>query len=264
MAKAFIQITFFISFLLISNLHYSFSQTEFVQECKDTDGLTSTERLLNCFNIDLPEAKVTCRASGILIELFKKTFKLKAVGNAFFIDEVNREIALFEKSVLNNEEGDESTLDIFIRIPNVSRQNITDLIVRKNIVASRDARVIFVAKIDQGSNRDTYIYDINGIDSETTTSTVFTKLKSLRSVIIDSKKFITADGFIKILFPGPPKKIDSDGNLQDVFSNLPGAITCSCKDCPILHDFDLLNLNNAFDRDIVNAIKIEATNSIFE
>lgn len=238
------------------------AQTEFVQECADKEGLTSTESLLGCFNVDLPDAFVTCRAGGILSEIFKKTIKLKAGGNAFFIDEVTKEVALFEKSVFKNQSGKENSLDIFIQIPNLSRENIVDLLVRKNLVSSKNARVIFALKINTNNGRETFLYDIKGEGGSGSLSTIFTRVKKIRSVTIDGKKLFTADGFIKINFPGPPKKLDSNGNLIDTFSNLPGSITCSCNDCPLLHNFDLLNLNNAFDKDIVDDIKKEATSLI--
>ena len=107
---------------------------------------------------------------------------------------------------------------------------------------------------------ETLIYDGKDENGNILSSTIFTRFKKLSTIMVNNEKFFTGDGLIKIRFPQPPKKIDPSGKLVDFFTNSPGILVCTCKGCPI-HDFDLSDLKDAFDQDLVNNITSEATKS---
>lgn len=220
---------------------------------------TSIETFLDSITVDLPEATLTCKAGGSLSEIFKKPTKFRSGGNAFFVDKVNNEIGLFEKAVfegLNKDEKD--TADIFIKMPGVTREDLVNLLLKKQLIVSQDAKIIFVVKIQTGTGVDTFIFDGKDIEGNKLGSTVFTRVRKVGTITFNNDKFFTADGFIKIRLPEPPKKINSDGTLSDVFRNQPGTLVCQCKGCPI-HDFDLSDLQDAFDQGLVNDIIDEAS-----
>ena len=91
-------------------------------------------------------------------------------------------------------------------------------------------------------------------------SVIYTQVKKLSTITFNGEKFFTGDGFIKIHFPFPAKKIDKNGDLIDAFGGGPGTLNCTCIGCPI-HDFDLSDLKTAFDQGLVNDITNEAVNS---
>lgn len=221
---------------------------------------TTTEVILGSINVDLPLAELTCRASGSLAELFPRLTRFKSGGNAFFLDKANKEIALFEKAELIDKKTSDSktTVDIFIRVPNVSKDNLVDLLLKKKLIVSRDARVVFAVRIFKGENKEVFIYGGKDEENNFLPSTIFTQVRKLSTITVSTRKFFTAFGFIKIRLPEPPKKIDTDGKLVDVFGNTPGTFVCSCKGCPI-HDFDLSDLKDAFDGGLVEDITKEAT-----
>jgi len=224
---------------------------------------TTTEDILGSINVDLPLAELTCRASGSLSELFPRQTKLKSGGNAFFLDKASKEIALFEKAQVINKITTDSktTIDIFIKVPNVSRDNLVDLLLKKKLIVSRDARVVFAVRIFNGDEKEVFVYGGKDEEGNFLPSTLFTQVRKLSTITVGEKKFFTAFGFIKIRLPEPPKRINSDGKLIDVFSKSPGTFVCSCKGCPI-HDFDLSDLKDAFDGGLVEDITNEAVGGL--
>lgn len=224
---------------------------------------SDTEEFLDAVTIDLPEAEMLCKAGGSLREIFRKPLKFKSGGNAFFLDKTSKEIALFEKAVFDNpnNKSKKNIATIFIRVPNVTKDNLIDLLLKRNLIISQNAKVIFVIKTyDKDNVEDTLIYDGKSNNGGLLTSTLFTQVKKLGNVTFNSQKFFTADASIKIRFPEPPKKIESSNTLVDVLKNTPATLTCKCKGCP-LHDFDLSGLQDAFDQGLVNNIVNEATSS---
>lgn len=220
---------------------------------------TTTEDILGSINVDLPLAELTCRASGSLSELFPRQTKFKSGGNAFFLDKASKEIALFEKAQVISKiiPDSKTTIDIFIRVPNVSRDNLVDLLLKKKLIVSRDARIVFAVRMFNGDKKEVFVYGGKDEEGNFLPSALFTQVRKLSTITVGTKKFFTAFGFIKIRLPEPPKKINSDGKLVDVFSKSPGAFVCFCRGCPI-HDFDLSDLKDAFDGGLVDDITNEA------
>ena len=228
----------------------------------DSNGLISTETFLNSLNVDLPEAEITCTAGGSLTEIIHGTTSFKSGGNALFVDKVNNEIGLFEKAVFDSsiDKSKKNTADIFIKVPNVTRENLVDLLLNKHLVVSRNAQVIFLVRVKTDTGQDTYIYDGRDKDGNIITSTLYTRVKKLGNITFKGEKFLAVNGQIKIRFPQPPKKVKSDGSFDEVFSDSQGTLVCRCKNCP-LSNFDLSELQSAFDGDLVNDIIHEANGS---
>lgn len=249
-------------FILLCNLSIH-GALAYVESNPDLSSTASTEGFLSTIPIDLPEAEITCKASGSLSGVFLKSITFKSGGNAFFVDKTTKEIALFEKaafdsSINNTKENDKKdTAEIFIKVPNVTRENLVDLLLKKHLVVSQNAKIIFVVKMFTENGLETFMFNGKDVKGNDITSTLYTKIKKLSTITVNEDKFFTADVQLKIYFPEPPKKIDSNGNLVDVFNNVPGNLICKCKGCPI-HDFDLSDLKDAFDQGLVNAITDEA------
>lgn len=250
---------FIIKFLCCIFLFVGFIFNFQIVLAQDSGEETTTEDILGSINVDLPLAELTCRASGSLSELFPKVTKFKSGGNAFFLDRASKEIALFEKAeaISRTIVNKKTTVDIFIRVPNVSRNNLIDLLLKKNLVVSKDARVIFAVRVFSGDEKTVYVYGGRDEEGNFLPATLFTQIRRLSTITVGEKKFFTASGFIKIRLPEPPKKVDLEGNLVNVFNKSPGAFVCSCKGCPI-HDFDLSDLKDAFDGGLVEDITSEA------
>lgn len=225
----------------------------------DTNALTSTENFLKSFDIDLPEAEVTCTAGGSLNEIVKSRTSFKSSGNVFFVDKINREIGLLERALFDSQisSGKKSTVDIFIKVPNVSRRNLTDLLLKKNLVVSRNAQIIFLVKVPTDTGQDTYLYDGKDEDGNIVTSIIYTRVKKLGHITYKGEKFVAVNGYIKIRLSQPPKKLNANGKLVNVLSGSPATLICNCPNCP-LHDFDLSELQSAFDEEIVRDILNEA------
>ena len=221
---------------------------------------TSSQELVDSLTNDLPEADISCVTGGSLKKIFSKLTTFKSQGNVFFIDKVSREIAIFEKAVIdnpNNNPDERMIAKVFIKIPNVSKENIIGLLLRKRLIISQDAKVIFVIKDIKNNIQETYLYEsIEG--QKNTAATVFSQVKKLKNIVFNDDKFFSAEGTVKIRFPNPPKKIDSSGKLIDVFGNGPGTLLCRCTNCPV-HDFDLTDLKDAFDGGLVSDVTSEAT-----
>ena len=222
--------------------------------------LTSTENLFKSASIDLPPATLTCRTGGILTELFSKTGKFTSGGNALFTDKINREIGLFEHaSVVNDSNGGDEklTADIFIKIPDVKRENLVTLLLQKKIVVTTNPQIVFLIRKTTSSGEETYINASDEVGAPSN-STIFTLIRKLGNIQYKGQKFITASGIVKIYFSKPPKKADASGNLVDVFDDLPGSIICNFQGAPI-HDFDLIDLKDAFDGQLADAVISEAS-----
>lgn len=219
----------------------------------------NVESFLDSITVDLPEAKLTCKARGSLSQIFQKPTKFLSGGNAFFVDTVNKEIGIFEKAVFNNIQNlnEKDTADIFIKVPNVSKENLNDLLFNKRLLISGGATVIFIIKVKTENGVDTFIFDGKDINGNTVTATVYTRVNKLKTITFNSDKFFAVKGSIKIRLSQPPKKLDSNGELTDVFTNAPGTLICQCNGCPV-HDFDLSELEAAFDGDLVNDVINEA------
>ena len=226
---------------------------------ESTNPKTSTETFIDSITIDLPEATLTCRTSGSISQIFRKSTKFRSGGNAFFVDRANKEIALFEKAVVQDTTNSKDiTVDVFIKVPNVSRDNLVSLLLNKSLVISKNSQIIFLVRESKEDTEDIYLFDGKDENGNLLASTLFTQVKKLSTITFNDEKFFAADGTIKIRMPKPPKKLTSDGNLVDVFADSPAILVCFCKGCPI-HDFDLSDLDEAFDSGLVNDITNEAT-----
>ena len=247
----FLSVLTFSILILLPNVVFA----QFTEGGQNTNSGTasSTEAFLNNIKVDLPDAELTCRGGGSLRQIIRKSTKLKSGGNAFFIDKVSRSIGLFEKAAVTNNDDKKTTIDVFIDVNNVSKQDLENLLLNKNLVISRDAKVIFAAKFITSEGEETFIYDGKDENNNDIGSVLFTKINKISTIIFNDEKFFTADAIIKIRFPIPPKKIDASGNRVDVFSNFPGTLVCNCTGCPI-HDFDLTDLKDAFNGKLVQDI----------
>ena len=97
--------TFLICIFFFVLLCVFFSQKVQAQSTDTNDNTnpkTSTETFIDSITIDLPEATLTCRTSGSISQIFRKSTKFRSGGNAFFVDRANKEIALFEKAVVQD------------------------------------------------------------------------------------------------------------------------------------------------------------------
>ena len=227
----------------------------FAQESLPT--VNAIEQFLDSIKIDLPPSDVTCKTSGSLSEIFSKTQNFKSGGNTFFVDKKNREIANFQRAVID-EPDKKITLQILIKVNDLTRKNLVDLLFRKKIVGTRSAQVIFVIKMLTKEGESVFINESKDKDGNPINSTLFTQVSKLSNITFNGEKFLTGDGILKIHFPTPPKKIDSLGNLIDVFENTPTSLICTCKKCPF-HDFDLIDLKDAFDGQLADAVISEAS-----
>lgn len=217
-----------------------------------------TEKFFADLKQDLPEAAIECRTGGALSEFFNKSSTFLSGGNAYFIDKKNKEIAFFEKSVAIDQSADKKVLaDIFIKIPNVQREDLVKLLLQKSVVATLNSQIIFAVTVLNSDGKEVYIYDGKDLSGNSVNPSMFTRVKKLGKVIYKGKEYITADSILKIRFPVPPKKVDENGELISVFENIPSYLICSCDNCPI-HDYDLSDLKDAFDSQIVEDILKDA------
>lgn len=252
-----------ISLILFNCLCFQYVLAE---TANNTSIPTSTETFLSTIPIDLPQAEVTCKAGGSLSGIFLKSITSKSGGNAFFVDKNTKEIALFERAVFNSsiniskENDKKNTAEMFIKVPNVTRENLVNLLLKRQLVVSRNAKIIFVVKMFTDKGLETFIFSGKDTNGNNVTSTLYTRVKKLSTINVNGDKFFTSDVQVKIYFPEPPKRIDTDGSLVNVFNNFPGSLVCKCKGCPI-HDFDLSDLRDAFDQGLVDSITNEAVNT---
>ena len=219
----------------------------------------STQDFLESINVDLPPATVSCRASGSLANILPRIRTFKSGGNAFFVDIPNQEIAVFERAVTEDEEENRKvSANMFIRIKDVERNSIQDLLLRNRTLVTKNAYIIFTATVETENGIETYINESKDANGNPIYSTIFTSIKRVGNLSSGGGKFVTADIDAKIKFPSPPKRINSDGTLSDVFDEETTTLTCTCIRCPI-HDFDLIDLENAFDKELTDDILEEAS-----
>ena len=219
--------------------------------------VNAIEQFLDSIKIDLPPSEVTCRATGSLSQLFSKTSKFKSRGNTFFIDTKTREIANFQRAVIEKPDK-KITLQILIKVKDIKRRDLLDLLFKKKIIGTSSAQIIFVIKTLTKEGESVFINESKDKDGNPINSTLFAQVSKLSNITYNGEKFLTGDGILKIHFPNPPKKIDSDGNLADAFENAPASLICTCKQCPF-HDFDLTDLKDAFDGQLADAVISEAS-----
>lgn len=240
------------------------STADEVIPCRTSDsGTTSTTDVLDSCEVDLPKAKsLECIGRGSIGELFPEITQFETAGNVFFVDQniKHRNIGIFERASVIKE-GRQFDVEILIRYPDgITKREIDDLLVRRKIVTTNGAQVIFVVREVKNGVKTTYLYDGKDTDGNPITTTIWARVLKLGNIIYEGEKFITADGIVKILFSQPSKLVDSTGRLVDVFEKNPGTLVCKCKGCPI-HSFDLRKLETAFDGDLVNSIIQEATST---
>jgi len=247
---------------LFTSLSYGKVLAQFVDIPIEDPGKTTTESFLDSIKVDLPEAKLKCRAGGSLRQLFPGKIKLKARGNAFFVDTANKEIAFFERGKFKSskDSDEDGTVNIFMKIKDVPRNDITNLLLKKSILVTKNVQVILVVRIPTDEGEDTFLFSNKEENGNFANSTLFTAVTKLGNITHNGEKFLTIDGLIKLRLAEPPKMVDSDGSLVDVLKSFPGTIVCRCKNCPV-HDFDLTDLQEAFDGELVENILEEATSS---
>ncbi len=221
---------------------------------------TSTETFLNTIVTDLPSSKVACRGLGVMQSLILRTPIFESKGNSFFIDKKNKEIAVFERAeIINvNDNNKKITADLYLRVPNVQREDLVNLLLLKKLVATRNVQAVFVVKVITGEKKDVYVFTGKDESGAPTNSTIVTRLKKLGNVTFEGKKFVTVYGTTKIRFPEPPKKVATDGTLVNVFGRARSGIVCEFKNTPV-HDFDLTDLKEAFDEQLADDILKEAS-----
>ena len=230
--------------------------------CRTSDSnVKSTLDILDSCDVDLPPAKsLECIGRGSIGGLLPKITQFKTSGNTFFLDEnlEKKNIGIFERaSIINNDK--QFDVEILIKYPgNLTKQNITELLVQKKVVTTNGAQIIVIVKEVDNGVKTTYVYDGKDANGTPITSTIWAKVSRVGNVIYNNNKFVTVDGIVKILFPQAPKLVNSDGTFSDIFDGEQGTLICTYKGCPI-HSFDLRKLEGAFDGDLVNSVLKEAS-----
>ena len=221
----------------------------------------SIQNLFSSLTVDLPESDVICRAGGSLGELFSKTVKVKTAGNVFFIDKTSKEIGQVERAEVTNYDNSESKIYMFVKAFDLKEQDFIDLVIKKNLVVTNNTDIVFIIKTKKSDgNEETYIYDGKNLNGEKVSSTVYTKMTKLKVKEYNGSKFFVANGYVKIRFPVPPKKLEENGSFNTPFNSQIGSLTCYFEGMPV-HDYDLADLNDAFDGGLVNDITEEALNN---
>jgi len=233
----------------------TFAQSE--NTSQNIPNVSSVESFLDSIKIDLPEATVSCTATGRLTHFFSKTGPFKSAGNTFFVDKNTKEIANFQRAIINSPDK-QLLIQAFMKVNNVERKNLTDLLLLKKVVVSNNATVLLVIKEISNQEESTYILNNKDKNGNPINSTIFTQIKRLGNINFNGQKFITGDGILKIHFSHTPLKVSRTGELEEAFQNESSTLTCKCKKCPI-HDFDLIDLEEAFDGGLVNDILNEAS-----
>lgn len=217
-----------------------------------TTGHTTTEQFLNSLLVDrplFPSSTVSCEASGSLEKLLDRMVRFNSQGNAFFVSTQERKMAVFQ-TASGSSQNRTTVVNIFIKASGVTKENLQDLIMKRKLVITNNAQVIFVVYITENNRTATYLYDGTIEDA-----TLFTRFSHVGNITSDGKKYIVANGEIKINFPRPPVYLDN-GNPVEIWSG-EGSVTCRFQKLPLDDDF-LPGVEAAFDGTLVNDIKTEA------
>ena len=206
-----------------------------------------------------PESTVYCVPRGSLSNIFNEEIAFTSEGNTFFYDKdtTNKRMAIIQNgSAMSSDKNKQYDASIFIRADGVTKENLVDLIIKRKIVVTRQAKVVFAINVTE-NNKTTnkfYLYASNGAIREPgdcILNTRFTHIGNIRSR--DRRKYIVADGDIRIIFPRPPTLLTGDS------SNITGEgeLVCKFRKLP-LDDNYLPGVEEAFDGTLVNDIKTEA------
>ena len=201
--------------------------------------------------------RVICRTSGSIKNILQNddpadgaTF-YKSIQNVIVLD---RERKLFD--VREHIAGDNSELDIFTKFPNISSQDLVNLLELRKLVGTKTAQVKMT--LISNSTGKKYLFNDTDQDGQPVNSTIFIKIKRLTKKFdpngVKNKKFIFADAFVKFILPATPNEILSDGSLKPIESTVPGTVSCQLRDCPVvdlkleedINDIFNLDPNNLF------------------
>ncbi len=220
-----------------------------------TIGPTVTETFLNGLLFDrplFPASTVHCKASGSLSKILDRPIGFHSQGNAFFVNKVvdnipaNNKMAIFQSGTASSS-NKTYVASLFIKATGVTQTNLRDLIIKKKVVITNNAQVIFAVYVTENNITKTYLYD--GAIEDSTLATRFTHVGNITSSGI---KYIVASGDIKINFPRPPVLLGGNENITG-----PGEIICDYHKLPLDDDY-LPGVETAFDGTLVNDIKTEA------
>lgn len=214
------------------------------------------------FYANLPSgARAKCRTSGSLRDLLDGTRFFKSLQNAILTDQENKQFAVRERVV-----DDKVDTDMFLKISDVTRDDLVNLLLLKKLVATRTAlanlsiivksqEATSLRKLNQTTgatgNEVVYIAQDKDADGNNVVSTIFVKIdKITNKTNSKGEKFAVADGSMKLILALPPKKKLPSGELVDVVSADPGVIACEFKDCPVLNTNVEEQLKNFFGEDV--------------
>ena len=190
--------------------------------------------------------RVICRTSGSITNLLDDAKYYKSIQNVIVLDKENKEFDVREHIA-----GDNSELDVFLKLPGISGRNLLDLLELRKLVSTSTARAKVL--LTSNTNGDKYLIQDVDDDGNPIDSTVFIKIHRLTKKSnpggAKDVKFIFADAFVKFVLPGALKKILPDGSLESIPSQTPGTISCQLRDCPVV-DLKLEeNINDVFGLD---------------
>lgn len=211
----------------------------------------TTEQFLNSLLTDrplFPPSIVGCEARGSLRKILDRPLRFKSKGNAFFVNIPERKMAIFQTATASIPNKTYAA-NLFIKASGVTRENLQDLIMKRKLVVTNNAQVIFAAYITENNITKTYLYDGTIEDA-----TLYTKFSRVGNIVVDDKKYIVATGDIKIDFPRPPILLNGDSS-----ENITGEGELVCQYQRLALDDEYLPaVEEAFDGTLVNDIKTEA------
>ncbi len=228
--------------------------------------LTATQNFLKDLYDDkpkFPKSVVRCQANGSLGKIFKE-LEFTSDGSAFFYDKdaTKRRMAIIQSGTAR--EPKSKTLynaGIFIRADGVTKDNLTDLLIKKKLVVTNQAKVVFDLDVTQNQTKKTYLYEPNGTGVTTEEKldepgdcTLYTQFRHVGNITSSGTKYIVVTGIIKIYFPRPPVLLNGSSGEQLTGD---GSVTCTYKDLPLDDDY-LPGVEQAFDGTLVDSIKTEA------
>ena len=205
-----------------------------------------------------PKSTVECTARGSIQKIISNPIEISSEGNAFFYDKdtTNKRMAILQSGTgLSADKKKKYNAGIFIRADGVTETNLRDLIIKRNIVATKNAKVIFAVYVTEGTKTKTYLYESNGKIGDPGDTTLYTHFTHVGNITSSGTKYIVASGSIRINFPRPPTLLGNTDPLKEPIG--PGVLICTYHKLP-LDDNYLPGVDAAFNGTLVNDIKTEA------
>ena len=232
----------------------------------DALALTATEQFIQDLlstKPKYPTSTVRCNARGSIQKIITDPVEFSSDGSAFFYDKdaTKKRMAILQSGAGLSADGKKKyQASIFIRADGVTETNIRDLIIKRKIVATNNAKVVFVVYVTEGTKTKTYLYESNGKIDDPGDTTLYTNFTHVGNISSGGTKYIVASGSIRINFPKPPDLLANIDPLEVPIG--PGVLVCTYHKLP-LDDNYLPGIDKAFAPDedgnkLSDAIKTEA------